>query len=118
MVTKAKRRQRRLRKTRSKISGSKVVPRLSVFRSNKAIYAQLIDDQKQVTLTAASSKQIKPKKGEKLTKTAIAGQVGQLIAQHAAKLKVKRVVFDRRFYRYHGRIKALAEGAREGGLVF
>ena len=92
-------------------------PRLAVFRSHKSIYAQIIDDAKGKTLVAANEKSIKwPKK--KLTKTEKALAVGEALATKALKKKIKEVVFDRRKYRYHGRVKALAEGARKGGLVF
>ncbi len=92
-------------------------PRLSVFRSSKHIYAQIIDDLKGHTLAAASSneKDLRSKTG---ADTAAATEVGKLIAQRATKAGVKDVVFDRGAYIYHGRVKALAEGAREGGLNF
>jgi large subunit ribosomal protein L18 len=90
---------------------------LSVFRSNTDIYAQLIDDQNGVTLAAASSKQkdITAQKAPKVEKSKL---VGAAIAQKATELGIKKVVFDRSGYVYHGRIKAVAEGAREGGLDF
>ena len=92
-------------------------PRLAVFRSHKSIYAQIIDDTKGKTLVAASEKTVKwPKK--KLTKTERAFAVGEALAAKALKKKIKAVVFDRRKYLYHGRVKALAEGARKGGLEF
>lgn len=91
--------------------------RLAVFRSNKHIYAQIIDDEKGHTLVAASDlKDLKA--GKKLTKTEKAEKVGKILAEKALKLKIKDVFFDRRKYRYHGRVKALAEGARAGGLNF
>ncbi len=92
-------------------------PRLSVFRSSKHIYAQVIDDRQGVTLAAASSteKDMRTKTG---ADTAAAAAVGKLVAERAAKAGVKDVVFDRGAYIYHGRVKALAEGAREGGLNF
>lgn len=103
-------------------------PRLSVFRSNKAIYAQIIDDSQGKTLVAASSFQLPPaspsvRRGRaasnlKLLKTEQARKVGELLAKRASKAKIKQVVFDRRRYKYHGRVKALAEGARKGGLDF
>jgi large subunit ribosomal protein L18 len=94
-------------------------PRLSVFRSSKQIYAQIIDDVKGVTLVAASSIE-KDLKGKLKTgaDTSAAKEIGKLIAERAAKAGVKAVVFDRGAYLYHGRVKALAEGAREGGLDF
>jgi len=97
-----------------KVAGSSKRPRLSVFRSNKHLYAQLIDDDKAVTLVAASDKGFKGK----YTKTDIAGMVGETLAKKAKTKKISKVVFDRGSYRYHGRIKALAEGARKGGLKF
>ena len=104
----------RIRKT---ISGTPDIPRLSVFRSNKEIYAQLIDDLEGRTLLSASSREkgISEKKG---TKTDKAKQVGQLIAERAKESGIEKVVFDRNGYLYHGRVKALAEAAREGGLKF
>jgi len=99
-----------------KIKGGLGRPRLAVFRSHKAIYGQVIDDQAGQTLAAASSHELG--KESKMTKTEQAFKVGEALAAKAAKKKVKRVVFDRRRYRYHGRVKALAEGARQGGLEF
>lgn len=93
--------------------------RLSVFRSAKHIYAQIIDDQKRKTLVSFSDKQLESEaKKDKIPKTEKARKVGQAIAQKAIKAKISQVVFDRRRKRYHGRVKALAEGAREGGLKF
>ncbi len=89
-------------------------PRLAVFRSNRGMYAQVIDDQKQRTLVAAGSREIKTK-GKK---SDIATAVGELVAKKALAAGVTEVVFDRRSYRYHGRVKALAEAARKGGLKF
>lgn len=111
---------RRLRiklRIRKVVNGTPERPRLSVFRSSKQIYAQLIDDQAGRTLLAASSseKGIVEKKG---TKTEKARQVGQLIAERAKENGIESVVFDRGGYLYHGRVKALAEAAREGGLKF
>lgn len=102
---------------RKKISGVAVRPRLSVFRSNSDIYAQLIDDNSGVTLAAASSreKDILAQKAPKIEKSKM---VGAAIARKAGELGIKTVVFDRGGYIYHGRVKAVAEGAREGGLVF
>ena len=107
---------RKLRRRRRRRVGLKLskVPRLSVFVSNRYIWAQVIDDSKNATLVAASSKGLK-KQG---VKTDIAREVGQTIAKNALKKKIARVVFDRGSYKYHGRIKALAEGAREAGLKF
>lgn len=107
-------REKRKRRVRAKISGTATRPRLSVFRSNKHIYAQLIDDQKGRTLVACSDLELKINK--KLTKTEIAQEVGKQLAVKALKKGLKSVVFDRNGYKYHGRVKALAEGVREGGL--
>ena len=102
---------------RKKISGTAAIPRLSVFRSNSEIYAQLIDDINGSTLAAASSKD-KSIVAQKGTKSAIGKLVGSAIAAKATELGLKEVVFDRGGYLYHGRVKAVAEGAREGGLKF
>lgn len=91
--------------------------RLSVYRSNKEIYAQIIDDEKGQTLAAFDTSKIKSAK-IKMTKIEKAREVGKSIAEKALSLKIKKVVYDRGDFRYHGRIKALAEGAREGGLEF
>lgn len=97
---------------RKKVSGTSERPRLAVFRSNKEIYAQLIDDVSNITLTSASSADSKG------TKTEQASAVGKLIADNALKAGISSVVFDRGGFLYHGRVKALAESAREGGLKF
>ena len=116
METTLKKRQRRRKRVRAKIKGTAQRPRLTVFRSNQAIYAQIIDDEKGVTLVAASEKDLdKNKKGRK---TERARWVGEILAQKALKKKIIRVVFDRGYYQYHGRVRALAEGARKGGLKF
>lgn len=111
-----KARKKRHRRIRNKISGTAQCPRLNVFRSLKNIYAQLIDDENGVTLVSASSveKDFGPTKGNKEE----ARRVGQLIAKRAAEKGITEVVFDRGGYIYHGRVKELAEGAREGGLKF
>ncbi len=111
-----KARIRRHTRVRGKISGTAECPRLDVFRSNSNIYAQLIDDVKGVTLVSASSveKDFGGAKGNKEE----ARKVGQLIAKRAADKNITEVVFDRGGYIYHGRVKELAEGAREGGLKF
>ncbi len=114
--SKLNRRAKIKRRIRKKISGTSAVPRLSVYRSNKQIYAQLIDDNKGVTLVAASS--YKNKATEKVNKISQAAVVGKDIAQKATKAGIESVVFDRNGYLYHGRIKSLAESAREGGLKF
>ena len=102
---------------RKKISGTSEAPRLSVFRSNSEIYAQLIDDNSGLTLASASSKQ-KDISTQKAPKTELSKMVGKSIAQKATELGIKKVIFDRSGYIYHGRVKAVAEGAREGGLEF
>jgi len=108
--------QRRKTRIRAKAQGTPSKPRLSVFRSNKYIYAQIIDDVKEQTLVGASESELTTK--EKTKKTDRAKELGLLIAKKAAKKKITEVVFDRGSYRYHGRVKAVAEGAREGGLKF
>lgn len=105
---------RRHSRVRSKISGTKNVPRLSVFRSNMGMQVQLIDDVNGVTLLAVNSKEIK-KSENKVTN---ATELGKLLAQKAKEQNIDKVVFDKGGYQYHGRVKALAEGAREGGLKF
>ena len=90
-------------------------PRLSVFRSNRFVYAQLIDDQKGHTLAAVSENEIKEKGKNKTERAAL---IGELLAQKAKKIDVKKAVFNKGSYKYHGRVKALAEGARKGGLQF
>ncbi len=115
MLDKKQRKIRRHKRVRAKISGTSKVPRLCVFRSDKHIYAQLIDDQKGKTLVSANDLKVKTGKNKKMEG---AKEVGKLIAQKAQALKVEKVVFDRGGYQYHGKVKALAEGAREGGLKF
>jgi len=106
-------------RVRAKVHGTKTKPRLSVFRSNKHIFLQLIDDSLGKTLISASDLKIpaSPASGKKKgTKTEVAKEVGKLLAEAAKSKKIKNVVFDRGGYKYHGRVKAAAEGAREGGL--
>jgi large subunit ribosomal protein L18 len=111
------RRQRRVRGALLKSAGGR--PRLSVFRSSKHIYAQIIDDAAGRTLVAASSLEKELKSGLKTgADKAAADAVGKLVAERAKKAGIDNVVFDRGAYRYHGRIKALADGARKGGLSF
>lgn len=105
------------RRLRAKIKGTAVRPRLSVFKSNQHIYAQLIEDEKGKTLAWANDLEIKDSK-KKIKKTELAKKVGLMIAKKGLDKKIKKVVFDRSGYKYHGRIKAVAEGAREGGLEF
>jgi len=135
MLEKQEKRLRRQKRVRAKIFGTARRPRFSVFKSLKHIYAQIIDDEKGITLVAASDRELKgktkKKKGkitskklkkiEKIVRTgkvAIAYEVGKLIGKKALKKKIKKVSFDRGGFKYHGRIKALAEGARESGLEF
>ena len=114
-LTKPERRQRIRFRIRKTISGSATKPRLSVFRSNKEIYAQLIDDVNGVTLLAASSREKEIGKG---TNIEVATAVGKLVAEKALKAGIETVTFDRGGYLDHGRIKSLAEGARAAGLKF
>ncbi len=117
LAKKTARRQKIRYSIRHKISGTAEIPRLSVFRSNKDIYAQLIDDVAGYTLCASSTrdKQLKELAG---TKTDKAKEVGKILALNALEKGIKKVAFDRGGYLYHGRVKALADGAREGGLHF
>jgi len=115
---KQKRRFRRHKRVRAKIFGTKERPRLCVFRSAKHIYAQLrIDDENGKTIISTSDLKFKKSKKEK-TKKEKAFEVGKMIAEKAREIKIEKVVFDRGGYKYHGRVKALAEGARSGGLKF
>lgn len=117
MNNKSSARQKIRYRIRKKISGTAEAPRLSVFRSNTDIYAQIIDDHSGTTIVAASSRQkdIVAQKAPKIDKSKM---VGEAIAKKAAELGIKKVIFDRSGYIYHGRVKAVAEGAREGGLEF
>ncbi|THD69942.1 50S ribosomal protein L18 [Robertkochia marina] len=116
-LSKTERRQRIKNRIRKVVSGTETRPRLAVYRSNKEIYAQLIDDNSGKTLMAASSrdKEISSAAG---TKTEIAALVGKSIAEKAVKAGIESITFDRGGYLYHGRVKSLAEGAREAGLKF
>ena len=111
---KVRKRLRNKARVRKKIFGSAEIPRLSVFKSGKHIYAQLIDDSKQVTLLSADSLKMK----DKIQAVETAKKIGEAIAVKAKEKKIKKVVFDRAGFIYHGRIKALADGARSGGLEF
>ena len=115
-LSKIERRQRIKFRIKKIVSGTAQKPRLVVFRSNSEIYAQVIDDTKGVTLVAASSRDKDLKATG--TKTEIAKQVGQAIAKKALAAGIESISFDRGGYLYHGRVKSLAEGAREGGLKF
>lgn len=107
-------RERRRKRARAKIFGTAEIPRLNLYRSNKGLFIQIIDDAKGITLLSVSDREIK----EKGTKTEIARKAGKLIAQKAKEKSIKKIVFDRNGYKYHGRVKAAAEGAREEGLEF
>jgi large subunit ribosomal protein L18 len=109
-------RARRHRRVRRRIYGTAERPRLVVFRSNRGIQAQLVDDAEATTLAAASHTQLK--KSFKGTKSEQAAEVGKLLAANAKKAGIESIVFDRAGYLYHGRVKALADAAREGGLKF
>ncbi len=114
-LTKSDRRQRIKFRIRKIVSGTAAKPRLSVFRSNKEIYAQLIDDVNGVTLLSASSREKEVGKG---TNVEVASAVGKLVGEKALKAGIETVTFDRGGYLYHGRIQSLAEGARAAGLKF
>jgi large subunit ribosomal protein L18 len=101
-------------KIRAKISGTAMCPRLSVFRSNKSIYLQLIDDATGKTIVSAHTGELKAKGA----KTEAGFELGKLLAKKAQDKKIENIVFDRGGYKYHGRVKAVADGAREGGLGF
>lgn len=113
MIRKKIKRKIRQKRVRSKIFGMEKKPRLSVFRSANYIYAQIIDDEKGKTMVFADDRKIK-----KGNKTERAFEVGKIIAEKSTVLKIKEVVFDRAGYKYHGRVKSLANGARQGGLKF
>jgi large subunit ribosomal protein L18 len=108
MLIRQEKRYKRHKRVRAKVSGTAQVPRLSVFKSNKYIYAQLVDDDKGKTIVSAKGK----------LNVEQAKKTGELIAKKAREKKIERVIFDRGGYKYHGKTKALAEGAREGGLKF
>ena len=114
-LTKLQRRNRIKNRIRKVVSGTAAKPRLSVFRSNKGISAQLIDDVAGITLVATSSLALKDVKG---TKIEVAAAVGKALAEKAAKAGIENAAFDRNGYLYHGRVKSLADGAREAGLKF
>jgi large subunit ribosomal protein L18 len=114
MLTREQRRLKIKARVRGKVHGTPDCPRLSVFRSNKQIYAQVIDDTTGRTLASASSLKIE----EKLPKKEIAAKVGALIAKNAKEAGIEKVAFDRNGFLYHGRIKELADAARKGGLKF
>jgi large subunit ribosomal protein L18 len=115
VLSKRERRLRRRRRVRARVSGTAERPRLSVYRSNRGIFAQLIDDRQGNTVAAVNW--IEPEL-RKLSASEQAKRAGEILAERAKAAGVETCVFDRGGYRYHGRVKALAEGAREGGLVF
>ncbi len=117
-LSKRERRIRIRRRIRKKVSGTVNVPRLSVFRSNKHIYVQLINDIDSTTIISAASSEKEIADNTKLKKSEIAGLVGKKIAERAKEKNITEVVFDRGGYKYHGRVKALAESARKEGLKF
>jgi|WetSurMetagenome_2_1015567.scaffolds.fasta_scaffold20028_4 large subunit ribosomal protein L18 len=114
-IAKQVRRERRHARIRAKINGTAECPRFSVFRSNKGLFLQLIDDEAGKTLASASQKELK---GKKINKTEAAFELGKILAAKAIEKKISKTVFDKGAYRFHGRVKAAAEGAREGGLKF
>lgn len=116
--TRQERRKKLHNRIRRRIYGTPDRPRLSVYRSNKDVYAQIIDDINGVTILSASSSHLDKKDVEKLSKSERAHLVGKAIADKAKANKITTVTFDRSGYLYHGRVKSLAEGAREGGLKF
>ncbi len=115
VTEKNKKLARRHKKIRSIISGTENRPRLNVFRSNRGMYVQLIDDLNGKTLASANIKELKDSKSKKIE---ISFGLGKLLAEKALKKNISKVVFDRGGYKYHGRVKAVADGAREGGLIF
>jgi large subunit ribosomal protein L18 len=115
ILTKRQRRLKRRRRVRARVSGTAERPRLSVYRSNRGVFAQLIDDSKGQTVAAVNW--IEPELRQ-LTATEQATKAGELLAERAKAAGVETCVFDRGGYQYHGRVKALADGAREGGLAF
>lgn len=114
-MQKIERRLKRKKRVRSKVTGSASKPRLSVFRSNQHLFVQLIDDEKGVTIVSASDTELGKDVKVKKVKS---GLVGELLAKKALAKKIKKIVFDRNGYRYHGRIKDFADGVRLGGLEF
>jgi large subunit ribosomal protein L18 len=117
-LTKLKRRKRIKMRIRKHVAGTQERPRMTVFRSNKEMYVQLVDDLSGKTLVSASSLTKEGEKPEAVNKTEQARQVGKHIAEKSLEQGIKNVVFDRNGYLYHGRVKALADAAREGGLKF
>ena len=118
VIKRATGRDRRRKHIRKNLSGTAARPRMSVFRGNKTMYVQVIDDMAGVTLAAASTLEKQFREKGKMTKTAAASALGEQIARRAVDAGISQVVFDRGGYKYHGRIKALADAARENGLIF
>lgn len=116
MQEKQEKRYKRHKRVRAKVKGTAICPRLFVFRSNRHTYVQLVDDEVGKTLVSASDYEIKHSRG--LPKMELAKQIGIAVAKKALAKNIEKVVFDRSGYKYHGRVKAVAEGAREGGLRF
>jgi large subunit ribosomal protein L18 len=117
-LTKLERRTRIKMRIRKKINGTAEAPRLAVYRSNKQIYVQVVDDQNSVTLLSASSKEKEIAALKGIKKVEQAKLVGKLLAAKCMEKGIEKVVFDRSGYKYHGRVKSLADAAREGGLKF
>jgi large subunit ribosomal protein L18 len=118
MISKKDKFTRRKTKVKAKVGGTKKRPRLSVYRSNRSMYAQIVDDEKGNTILGLSSNQLPETKTKGKSKIEVAGVLGEEVAKLAKKKKVSKVVFDKSGYKYHGRVKELAEGARKGGLKF
>ena len=110
--------KKRKARVKAKVFGTKTRPRLTVFRSNQHIYGQIVDDEDEKTLVSASDLVFRTKSLDKANKVNIAAKVGENLAVVAIKKKIKAVVFDRNGFKYHGRVKALADAARKGGLEF
>ncbi|MBN2862168.1 MAG: 50S ribosomal protein L18 [Bacteroidales bacterium] len=117
-LTRLERRERIRMRIRKKISGTDKIPRLAVFRSNKQIYVQVVDDLNKLTILSASSKEKEIAGKTGIKKTEQAKMVGKLLASKCKEKGIENVVFDRSGYKYHGRVKSLADAAREGGLKF
>jgi large subunit ribosomal protein L18 len=117
-LSKTERRKRIKLRIRKKVLGTSERPRVTIFRSNKQIYAQVIDDEKGKTLLSASSREKVIASADNGNKTEQAARVGKLLASKCKEAGIKTIVFDRGGYKYHGRVKSLAEAAREGGLKF
>jgi large subunit ribosomal protein L18 len=117
-LTKLEKRTRIKMRIRKKISGTAETPRLAVYRSNKQIYVQVVDDLNKITLLSASSREKEVSEKSGIKKTDQAKLVGKLLATKCREKGIEKVIFDRSGYRYHGRVKSLADAAREGGLKF